>query len=104
MTHTAPRAFPIGRLLLAGLLALTFVLAFLSVATPAIADDADDTVRWSVVPADENGPDGRRAVETELDPGETLQDRFAVRKRDNAKNWSRSALRRRVDLRQNPPA
>ena len=79
MTHTAPRAFPIGRLLRAGLLALTFVLAFLSVATPAIADDADDTVRWSVVPADENGPDGRRAVETELDPGETLQDRFAVR-------------------------
>lgn len=43
------------------------------------ADDDDSQVRWSVVPADASGPDGRRAVELELDPGDTVQDHFAVR-------------------------
>jgi hypothetical protein len=43
------------------------------------ADDDDSAVRWSVVPADESGPDGRRAVEVEADPGETVEDHFAVR-------------------------
>ncbi|MEV8370515.1 hypothetical protein [Microbacterium sp. NPDC064584] len=43
------------------------------------ASDDDQQVRWSVVPADDAGPDGRRAVEVELDPGEVVQDHFAVR-------------------------
>ncbi|WP_211255876.1 hypothetical protein [Microbacterium trichothecenolyticum] len=43
------------------------------------ATDEDSEVRWSVVPADASGPDGRRAVEIEMDPGETIEDRFAVR-------------------------
>ncbi|WP_225221535.1 DUF916 domain-containing protein [Microbacterium gallinarum] len=52
------------------------------VAVPASADaDTDDTpdVRWSVTPANESGPDGRTFVENELDPGESVDDYFAVR-------------------------
>ncbi|MHC2999620.1 WxL protein peptidoglycan domain-containing protein [Microbacterium sp. HJ5] len=76
MLHTSSRSSTIGRLLLAA--ALT--LGFASASAPAIADDTDeDTIRWSVTPADESGPDGRRAVEIELDPGETADDLFAVR-------------------------
>ncbi|MFB8146763.1 WxL protein peptidoglycan domain-containing protein [Microbacterium sp. NPDC056003] len=50
------------------------------VAVPASAD-TDDTpdVRWSVTPANESGPDGRTFVENELDPGESVDDYFAVR-------------------------
>lgn len=49
--------------------------------SPAHADTVEDEpeVRWSVLPADEAGPDGRRSVELELDPGEEVQDHFAVR-------------------------
>ncbi|TDN91733.1 uncharacterized protein DUF916 [Microbacterium sp. BK668] len=36
-------------------------------------------MRWSVTPADADGPDGRRAAEFEVDPGETIDDFFAVR-------------------------
>ncbi|MGU3645378.1 hypothetical protein ACLBXX_10455 [Microbacterium sp. C23T] len=43
------------------------------------AADEDPEVRWSVVPADDSGPDGRRSVEIEVDPGETVDDHFAVR-------------------------
>ena len=43
------------------------------------ASDEDPEVRWSVVPADESGPDGRRSVEIDVDPGETVEDHFAVR-------------------------
>jgi len=75
--HTPRRTLSIGRLLLAGVLAL----AFASVGEPALADTADDpdAIRWSVTPADESGPDGRRAIEVELDPGEAAEDLFAVR-------------------------
>lgn len=76
MTRESPRASSLIRLLLAGALSLSFATAV----PPAHAEAADeDTIRWSVTPADENGPDGRRAVEVELDPGERYDDLFAVR-------------------------
>ncbi|HEX5858188.1 MAG TPA: hypothetical protein VFY91_08775 [Microbacterium sp.] len=52
-----------------------------TMATPAVADEVDEppAIRWSVTPADETGPDGRTAVENELDPSETVDDHFAVR-------------------------
>ena len=49
-------------------------------AAPALAADEDaPEIRWSVTPADESGPDGRTFVENELDPGESVDDFFAVR-------------------------
>ncbi|MFH8248735.1 hypothetical protein ACH3VR_00020 [Microbacterium sp. B2969] len=36
-------------------------------------------MRWSVTPSDASAPDGRRAVEPELDPGASADDHFAVR-------------------------
>lgn len=45
----------------------------------AAAAAEDDPVRWSVTPADAAGADGRRAVEHELDPGERVDEHFAVR-------------------------
>ncbi|WP_194410550.1 WxL protein peptidoglycan domain-containing protein [Microbacterium cremeum] len=66
------------------LLVAALVATLTSASAPAFADDTDDaagqpTVRWSVTPADENGPDGRTAVELDVDPGETVSDHFAVR-------------------------
>lgn len=70
--------------------AIRFVLAFLAalvvivlpLAAPtssARAETADEpTVRWSVTPADADGPDGRRSIEHEADPGEILEEHFAV--------------------------
>lgn len=78
MTHTAPRPATVVRALLAAMVAFAFV----ATATPATAaDDTGDApeIRWSVVPADASGPDGRRAVENDLDPGESVSDLFAVR-------------------------
>jgi hypothetical protein len=75
--HSLPRPV-LGRALLAAVLASVFALG---AATPVVADETDEqpTVRWSVTPADENGPDGRTAVEHDVDPGETISDHFAVR-------------------------
>jgi hypothetical protein len=42
------------------------------------AGDGDSAVRWSIVPAGETGPDGRRAVEVEIDPGDKIDEHFAV--------------------------
>lgn len=78
MTHSLSRPAIVRR----ALLAVGMALALVSAGSPALAaDDADDApeIRWSVVPADESGPDGRRAVENDLDPGESVSDRFAVR-------------------------
>lgn len=36
-------------------------------------------VTWSVTPSDASGPDGRRVVELELDPGESATEHLAVR-------------------------
>lgn len=61
------------------LLALAGAL-LLALALPlgATAQQADPE-RWSVTPADGDGPDGRSAIEHTLDPGETVEDRIAVR-------------------------
>jgi hypothetical protein len=62
---------------LATLIVLVMSVGWTSSAAHAAADD--DEVRWSVVPSDESGPDGRRAVELDVDPGEVVEDHFAVR-------------------------
>ncbi|WP_249354099.1 DUF916 domain-containing protein [Microbacterium sp. 2FI] len=65
---------------LRALLAVVLAAAFGSTALPAAADTADDSeIRWSVTPADESGPDGRSAVEHDIDPGDSVSDHFAVR-------------------------
>lgn len=71
---------PTARTVWALVAALTLIVLTALWPSPAHAadDDAAD-VRWSVVPADESGPDGRRAVEIEADPGESVADHFAVR-------------------------
>src|SRR5215217_7145419 len=46
-------------------------------AVPAQAAD-DDRITWSVAPADASGPDGRRVVDLELEPGERVVDHVAV--------------------------
>ncbi len=63
------------------MIALAAALAlFAAPVLPATAaEDAPPAVRWSVSPADESGPDGRTAAEHTLDPGEAVDDRFAVR-------------------------
>lgn len=80
MPHLPHRTSAIRRLLVATAIAT----ALASASAPALAADTDEsgeqpTVRWSVTPADENGPDGRTAVELDVDPGETVSDHFAVR-------------------------
>ncbi|WP_345800337.1 DUF916 domain-containing protein [Microbacterium sp. AZCO] len=79
MLHLTRRSSVLARA--GAALAAVFALAALS-ATPAVAADdptAPPPVRWSVTPSDATGPDGRRAVELELDPGASADDRFAVR-------------------------
>lgn len=63
---------------------LLAVLAAVLVAVPiapagATAAPAEPTLTWSVQPADQRGPDGRRWAEHTLDPGRVLTDRLAVR-------------------------
>ncbi|MBD8078043.1 hypothetical protein [Cellulosimicrobium arenosum] len=41
-------------------------------------DAAEDTITWSVAPADADGLDGRRWVEQTADPGETIDEHLAV--------------------------
>ncbi|WP_240642097.1 DUF916 domain-containing protein [Microbacterium sulfonylureivorans] len=79
MSHLTPRIGRAGRAMLAALLAVAFASG--SAASATAADDADDpsTIRWSVTPADESGPDGRTAVEHDIDPGDSVDDHFAVR-------------------------
>lgn len=66
------------RAALGALATVAGVAAVLTVAAPATADEAAP-VSWSVSPADASGPDGRLAVEHEIDPGATVSDHFAVR-------------------------
>lgn len=63
---------------LAVLVAVAGLAAGLAGAAPATADDAAP-VSWSVTPADAAGPDGRVAVEHEIDPAASADDHFAVR-------------------------
>ncbi|WP_204042026.1 WxL protein peptidoglycan domain-containing protein [Acrocarpospora phusangensis] len=46
---------------------------------PAAAEPAKPTLTWSVQPADEQGPDGRRWIELALDPGQSVTEHLAVR-------------------------
>lgn len=48
-------------------------------ATAATAVRAADDVKWSVAPADADGPDGRRWVQTSLPPGGGVDEHMAVR-------------------------
>lgn len=43
------------------------------------AAGAEAAITWSVVPADGSGPDQRTTIAHELDPGEQIRDRIAVR-------------------------
>src|SRR3954471_19708220 len=54
---------------------LAAVLAVPLALTPAFAD----AVTWTVQPATEAGPDGRRWVERTLDPGQGVTEHMAVR-------------------------
>lgn len=49
-----------------------------AVSAAEMSTEGDQTVSWSVRPADESGPDGRAWVELELEPGETTTERMAV--------------------------
>ena len=57
-----------------GLVVLTLAVAW---SAPAAAAD-DGRVTWSVVPADESDPDGRRVIDLELEPGERATEHVAV--------------------------
>lgn len=41
--------------------------------------EASDQVRWAVAPSDASGPDGRRVINLDLEPGATITDHVAVR-------------------------
>ncbi|QIG39635.1 DUF916 domain-containing protein [Microbacterium sp. 4R-513] len=78
MLHLTRRPSALTRTLAVLAAAVALVLP----AAPALAADdppATPEVRWSVSPADANGPDGRRSAEHEVDPGATVDDYFAVR-------------------------
>ncbi len=67
------------RALLGAVLVLLFAAGSVTPALAAADADTPPAVRWSVSPADESGPDGRIAVEHDIDPGESVSDHFAVR-------------------------
>ncbi|MEU0559229.1 hypothetical protein [Dactylosporangium sp. NPDC006015] len=61
---------------------LTAVLAAPLAPTPAVADPSPSPagkLTWTVQPATESGPDGRRWVERTLDPGQVVTEHMAVR-------------------------
>ena len=75
--HLRSRSFLAGRAALAAIIGLALGAAH---APAAFADDVEPPpIRWSVTPANEAGPDGRTFVENTLDPGESVEDYFAVR-------------------------
>jgi hypothetical protein len=65
---------------LALIVAVAAIVSAPGTAWAAADDTVDDArIRWSVSPSDANGPDGRTAAEHTLDPGESVEDFFAVR-------------------------
>ncbi len=80
MTRTSSRALP--RLLAA----LAVLLVAAPIAPAAAAEPTKPSVTWSVQPANQNGPDGRRWIERTLDPGQVVTEHLAVR------NFSDSAV------------
>lgn len=57
---------------------ITLVLCLLAPGLPARAEGEGQKTTWAVAPADANGPDGRRVMEVEADPGERVDEFFAV--------------------------
>jgi hypothetical protein len=47
-------------------------------AATVLAADTEDRITWSVTPSGPDGPDGRRWVDLELDPGASVDDHLAV--------------------------
>lgn len=60
------------------LMCLTLTALAHVIPTAAFADAAGPQTRWSLSPADTDGPDGRRFIEDELDPGESASDHIAL--------------------------
>ncbi|TDD72402.1 hypothetical protein E1262_03625 [Jiangella aurantiaca] len=60
----------------------TLAAAVLAAAAPiapvALAGAADAPITWSVRPADEHGPDGRRVIDVVLEPGQRVVEHVAV--------------------------
>ncbi|HMR48433.1 MAG TPA: DUF916 domain-containing protein [Arachnia sp.] len=74
---SSPRRRTPLALLLAAMIALS--AALFAPALSAFADDEEESpIRWTVSPANPEGSDDRLAVEHTLDPGEQVQDYFAV--------------------------
>lgn len=57
---------------------ITLVLCLLAPGLPARAEGEGQKTTWAVAPADANGPDGRRVMEVEADPGGRVDEFFAV--------------------------
>ncbi|GES24650.1 hypothetical protein Aple_075490 [Acrocarpospora pleiomorpha] len=82
MIRILPRALP----------RLLAVLAAVLVAVPIAPAAADPALTWSVQPANQQGPDGRRWIELTLDPGQTVTEHLAVRNfSDNTFDFSLKA-------------
>ncbi|MFG2044291.1 hypothetical protein [Dactylosporangium sp. NPDC048998] len=60
-------------------LAAAGLLAVPLTPTAAAADPSPSAVTWTVQPADQGGPDGRRWIERTLDPGQVVTEHLAVR-------------------------
>ena len=60
-----------------GVVAAALVVTAPTSSVPAQAADGD-RITWSVAPADASGPDGRRVVDLELEPGERAVEHVAV--------------------------
>ncbi len=64
--------------------AMVLLAAPVAGAGPAAANtespgtESPDTVQWSVVPADEDGPDDRISLRHEVEPGTTIEEHIAV--------------------------
>jgi hypothetical protein len=81
MTRTLPRLLTV---LAAVLVAVPIAPTMAGVAggpwlPAAMAEPATPTLTWSVQPANQQGPDGRRWVEHTLEPGQVVTERLAVR-------------------------
>ncbi|MBM7819337.1 hypothetical protein JOE63_001814 [Cellulosimicrobium cellulans] len=81
-TPARPRAarwlLAAGAALVAALAPVLPAAATASVAPGGLAFDTEDTITWSVTPADADGADGRRWVDFTADPGQTVEDHLAV--------------------------
>lgn len=76
---------PSTRIRVASLRAAVALVATVAFAVSGIssasaqAEGEAPAVRWSVAPAGVDGPDGRRSIEHEVDPGEVIEEHLAVR-------------------------